>query len=69
MVELVGAILDDPADRGLRLLFGESPSVDQQAAFWPILDLGPVLRRLSELSDAELRAAIERLCLRVIRSA
>lgn len=63
------AILDVLADRGLRLLFGESPSVDQRAAFWLILDLGPVLRRLSELSDAELRATVERLCLRVIRSA
>ena len=42
--------------------------MDQRAAFWLILDLGPVLRRFDELSDADLRAALERLCLRVVRS-
>lgn len=62
------AILDALADRGLRLLFGDAPSVDQRAAFWLILDLGPVLRRFGELPDAELRAAVERLCLRVAGS-
>ncbi len=61
-------IIDELAERGLRLLFGDAPSVDQRAAFWLILDLGPVLRRFDELSDADLRAALERLCLRVVRS-
>ncbi len=61
-------ILDALADRGLRLLFGDAPSVDQRAAFWLILDLGPVLRRLDELPEAELRAVVERLCLRVAGS-
>ncbi len=55
-------------ERALALLFGDAPTVDQRAAFWLILDLGPVLRRLGELSDAELTEAVERLCLRVIRS-
>lgn len=62
---LIGAL----GERALRLLFGEAPTVDQRAACWLILDLGPVLRRLDELSDAELADAVERLCLRVVGSA
>ena len=61
-------ILDDLAGRALELLFGAAPSVDQRAAFWLILDLGPVLRRLGDLSDAELHEVVQRLCLRVAGS-
>ncbi len=61
-------LLDALGDRALRLLFGDAPTVDQRATFWLVLDLGPVLRRFDDLSDGELRATIERLCLRMIRS-
>ncbi len=61
-------LLDVLGERALVLLFGATPTVDQRAAFWLILDLGPVLRRLADLSDAELTDAVQRLCLRVIRS-
>lgn len=64
--EAIARRLDALADRGLRLLFGDDPTVDEQAAFWMVNDLKPVTRRLTDLPDDELRGALYRLCLRII---
>jgi AcrR family transcriptional regulator len=58
--------LDDLAERGLRQLFGENPTLDQQAAYAQVSDLGPAMRKLTHLPDDELRAILTRLCLRVL---
>ena len=58
--------LDDLAERGLRLLFGDEPTPTDQAAYWLLNDLGPVTRRLTGLPDDELRETLRRLCLRVL---
>lgn len=59
-------VLEGLAGRAVALLFGDSPTPDQRASLVLILDLAPVLRELRDLSDAELRDAIERLCHRVV---
>jgi len=59
--------LDALAERGLHLLFGARPSVDQRAAYWMLNDLAPVTRHLSSLPDDELRAVLRNLCLRMLR--
>jgi len=59
--------LDELAERGQRLLFGDAPTPDEQAAYWMLNDLGPATRRLTSLPDDELRAVLRRLCLRVLR--
>jgi AcrR family transcriptional regulator len=59
--------LDELAERGLHLLFGDQPTLDEQAAYWMFNDLGPAARRLTSLPDDELRATLSRLCLRVLR--
>lgn len=58
--------LDEQAERGLRLIFGDHPTVDQEAAYFLVSDVGQVMRRLAQLSDDELRATLTRLCLRVL---
>jgi len=59
--------LDELSERGLHLLFGDTPTLDQQAAYAMLSDLGPATRSLSHLSDDEMRAILRRLCLRVAR--
>jgi AcrR family transcriptional regulator len=59
--------LDELAGRGLRLLFGDQSTPDEQAAYWLLNDLGPVIRPLTNLPDDELRVTLRRLCLRVLR--
>ncbi len=58
--------LDALSVRALHLLFGDHPTVDQQAGFWMVNDLRPVTGRLSHLPDDELRAVLGRLCLRLV---
>ncbi len=58
--------LDELSERGLRLLFGNTPTLDQQAAYAMVGDLGPATRSLTHLPDDEMRAVLRRLCLRVI---
>ncbi|NLU73394.1 TetR/AcrR family transcriptional regulator [Streptomyces sp. HNM0575] len=58
--------LDALSQRGLHLMFGPHPTVDEQAAYWLISDLGVVNRRLDHLSDDDLRATLTRLCHRVV---
>ncbi|MEU7857539.1 TetR/AcrR family transcriptional regulator [Nonomuraea sp. NPDC049141] len=60
--------LDEQAERGLHLLFGDQPTVDEQAAYFMANDLGPAIRRLTHLSDDELRTTLKRLCLRLLRA-
>ena len=59
--------LDELAERGMHLLFGDDPTPDQQAAYAMLSDLGPATRRLTHLPDDEIRAVLKRLCLRVLR--
>lgn len=59
--------LDELSERGLRLLYGSHPTPDEEAAYRMVNDLGPATRALTHLSDDELRAALRRLCLRVLR--
>jgi AcrR family transcriptional regulator len=58
--------LDALSLRFLRVLFGERPTVDEQAGYWMVNDLSPVTRRLTHLPDDELRALLRRLCLRLL---
>jgi AcrR family transcriptional regulator len=64
--ERISRDLDALAQRGLHLMFGPDPTVDEQAAYWLISDLGVVNRRLDHLSDDDLRATLTRLCRRVV---
>jgi AcrR family transcriptional regulator len=59
--------LDELSERGLRLLFGDTPTADQRAAYAMLGDLGPATRSLTHLPDDELRDVLKRLCRRVIR--
>jgi AcrR family transcriptional regulator len=58
--------LDALSRRGLEVLHGSHPSADQRAGYWLAQDLGPVLRRLTDLDDDELRAVLTRLCRRLL---
>lgn len=64
--EGVSQRLDELAERGLHLLFGPSPTPDEQAAYWMLNDLRPATSHLTHLPDEELRATLRRLCLRVL---
>jgi AcrR family transcriptional regulator len=59
--------LDALAERGLHLLFGPEPTPDEAAAYWMLNDLRPATQHLTHLPDDELRATLNRLCLRVLR--
>lgn len=63
----ISAQLDQLAERGIHLLFGDQPTPDQLAAYSMLNDLGPAMRRLTNLPDRELRAILRRLCLRLLR--
>jgi AcrR family transcriptional regulator len=65
--EKLSGELDALSERGLHLMFGPHPTVDEQAAYWLISDLGVVNRRLDHLSDDDLRATLARLCRRVVQ--
>ena len=60
--EGIGRALDELSERGLHLVFGAEPTVDEQAAYWLVSDLGVVIRKLDHLPDEELRATLIRLC-------
>lgn len=62
----VAGRLDALTARGLRLFFGDHPSVDDEAAYLMVTDLKPVTRRFTDLPDDELRAVLRRVCLRLI---
>lgn len=64
-VEITRAI-DDLAQRGLQLTFGDRPTPDQVAAYWILNDLGPVLRRLKHLPDNELHETLVRLSIHTL---
>ena len=64
-VEITRAI-DDLAERGLRLVFGDRPTPDEVASYWILNDLAPVLRRLAHLPDKELQATLVQLNLRTL---
>ncbi len=52
--------------RGLKVLFGETPTMDEVAAYVLVSDLGPLLRAFPDLPDEELREVMIRLCLRAV---
>ncbi|QUQ67236.1 TetR/AcrR family transcriptional regulator [Kutzneria sp. CA-103260] len=62
----IGEALRAQTARGLRLMFGDEPTVEQQAAYYMATDVGPVVPRMKHLSDAELRDLLRRLCLRIL---
>ncbi|QRP47160.1 TetR/AcrR family transcriptional regulator [Amycolatopsis sp. FDAARGOS 1241] len=64
--ETLGRALEAQATRGLHLLYGATPTPDETAAYAMATELGPALRSLGHLPDAELRATLRRLCLRVL---
>ena len=64
-VEITRAI-DDLAERGLRLVFGDRPTPDEVASYWILNDLAPVLRRLARMPDEELQATLVQLNLRTL---
>jgi AcrR family transcriptional regulator len=61
--------LDDLADRGLHIVFGDHPTPDEAAAYWILNDLAPILQRLDHLPDDQLQDTLRRLSLRVLRGA
>jgi len=62
----IGEALRAQMTRGLRLMFGDEPTVEQQAAYYMATDVGPVVPRMTHLSDDELRDLLRGLCLRVL---
>jgi AcrR family transcriptional regulator len=64
--ERIAAAEQELGQRGLRVLFGDKPTVDEVAAYVLVSDLGPLLRRFPDLPDDELRDVLVRLCLRVV---
>lgn len=58
--------LDSLAERGLRLLYGPTPTLEEQAGYWLVQDLGPVLRRLRDVSEEEVREILTALCRRLL---
>ncbi|HEY0500324.1 MAG TPA: helix-turn-helix domain-containing protein [Kutzneria sp.] len=52
--------------KGLRLLYGDEPTVEQRAAFYMATDVGPVVPRMTHLSDERLTAVLRSLCLRIL---
>lgn len=65
----IAAAGDALGQRGLQVLFGDEPTVEERAAFVLVSDLGPVLRSFPDLPDHELREVLVRLCLRVVPQA
>ncbi|MFI9384619.1 TetR/AcrR family transcriptional regulator [Kutzneria sp. NPDC052558] len=62
----IGEALRSQSARGLRLLFGDEPTVEQRAAYYMATDVGPVVPRMKHLSDDELRELLRGLCLRIL---
>jgi AcrR family transcriptional regulator len=58
--------LDELATRAVPLLLGPEPSTRQIAAWLQLSDLGPALRGLGHLADAELRAVLIGVCERAL---
>jgi AcrR family transcriptional regulator len=64
--ERIRHALDEQAERGLRVMFGDDPTIDERAAYYLATDPGPALHHLTHLPDGELRDTLRRLCLRVL---
>jgi len=64
-VEITRAI-DDLAQRGLYLAFGDQPTLDEIAGYSILNDLAPALRRLAHLPDNELHAVLVNLTVRAL---
>jgi AcrR family transcriptional regulator len=58
--------LEAQAARGLALLYGDEPTDEQRAAYLMATDVGPVVPRMTHLSDDELRKLLRDLCLRIL---
>ena len=58
--------LDSLAERGLQLLYGSAPTPEQEAGYWLMQDLGPVLRRLRDVPEDEVRRILITLCRRIV---
>jgi AcrR family transcriptional regulator len=61
-----GAIAD-LEQRGLRVLFGETPTAEDRAAYLLVLAVPETIAALDELTDDELREVLISNCLRLLR--
>lgn len=59
-------VIEDLADRGLRLAFGDRPTPDEVASYWILNDLAPVMRRLAHLPDKQLQETLVQLNIRTL---
>jgi AcrR family transcriptional regulator len=58
----IAAAMDALGRRGLQVLFGDEPTIDEQVAYHLVSDLGPLLSRLPDLPAD----ALKRVCRRLI---
>jgi AcrR family transcriptional regulator len=58
----VSARIEELTVRAATLLFGPAPTPRQRASLALVLDLKPALRELTDLPDADIRAALSDLC-------
>jgi AcrR family transcriptional regulator len=66
--ERIQQALDKQSERAIQLLYGDQPTIDERAAYAMASDVGPVMRQLGHLTDAEVRTTLRKLCLRVLRA-
>ncbi|MFC4585492.1 TetR/AcrR family transcriptional regulator [Sphaerisporangium corydalis] len=59
--------IDALTERGMRVLFGDRPTLDEQAAYYLVSDLGQLIRRFPGTPVDDLRATLKRLCLRLVQ--
>lgn len=64
--ERIAASMEQLSRRGLELLFGPEPTLDEQVGYHLVSDLGPLLQHFPDLPDDELRDALRRLCRRLL---
>lgn len=64
--ERIAASMEQLGKRGLEVLFGPEPTLDEQVGYHLVSDLGPLLQHFEDLPDDELHDALRRLCRRLL---
>jgi hypothetical protein len=62
------ARMDAVTQRGLRVLYGDQPTVDERATYYLISTLAQLAPQFPDLSDGELRTTLKRVSMRVART-